>query len=125
MHKIFWPIIYLYYSFSTYRTWIVSTCFYLLEVLIFSAIIGKCTNSWILFAITVLVYLLVLPHIKYAKWICSLTLSLLWGIFGYALGNSIFATESIAWSFAIAFYLYTLYMNILSYKFIYPENECD
>lgn len=126
MHKIFWPIIYLYYSFSTYRTWIVSTCFYLLEVLIFSAIIGKCTNSWILFAITVLVYLLVLPHIKYAKWICSLTLSLLWGIFGYALGNSIFATEPIAWwSFAIAFYLYTLYMNILSYKFIYPENECD
>ena len=126
MHKIFWPIIYLYYSFSTYRTWIVSTCFYLLEVLIFSAIIGKCTNSWILFAITVLVYLLVLPHIKYAQWICCLTLSLLWGIFGYALGNSIFATEPIAWwSFAIAFYLYTLYMNILSYKFIYPENECD
>lgn len=124
MNKIFWPIKALYTSFSAYRTWIVCACFYLLEVLIFSAIIGKSTNSWILFAITVLAYLLVLPHIKYAKWICSLTLSLLWGIFGYALGNSIFATEPIAWwSFAIAFYLYTLYMNILSYRFIYSENE--
>lgn len=122
MYKIFWPIKALYTSFSTYRTWIVSVCFYLLEVLTFSAIIGRSTNSWILFAITVLAYLLVLPHIKYAKWICSLTLSLLWGIFGYALGNWIFTTESISWSFAIAFYLYTLYMNILLYKDIYA---CD
>lgn len=120
MYKIFWPIEDLYNNLFVFRTGRVSTCFYLLEVLIFSSIIGARTKSWILFAITVLVYLLVLPHIKYAQWICCLTLSLLWGIFGYALGNSIFATEPIAWwSFAIAFYLYTLYMNILSYKKIY------
>lgn len=122
MYKIFWPIRALYYNLFVFRSWIVSACFYLSEVLIFSAIIGRSTNSWILFAITVLAYLLVLPHIKYAKWICSLTLSLLWGIFGYYLGNWIFTTESISWSFAIAFYLYTLYMNILSYKDIYA---CD
>ena len=122
MYKIFWPIRYLSASFK-YRYGRITPCFYLLEVLIFSSIIGIRTNSWILFAITVVVYLLVLPHIKYAKWICSFTLSLLWGIFGYALGNSIFATEPIAWwSFAIAFYLYTLYMNILSYKKIYMYN---
>ena len=118
MYKIFWPIRYLSTSFK-YRYGRITPCFYLLEVLIFSSIIGIRTNSWILFAITVLVYLLVLPHIKYAKWICSLTLSLLSGIFGYYLGNWIFTTVSISWSFAIAFYLYTLYMNILSYKFIY------
>lgn len=119
MYKIFWPIKDLYDHFFVYSYARIDACFYLLEVMIFSAIIGKSTNSWILFAITVLVYLLVLPHIKYAKWICSLTLSLLSGIFGYYLGNWIFTTESISWSFAIAFYLYTLYMNILSYKNIY------
>ena len=120
MYKIFWPIRNLYECFFKYLYTKTVAGFYFSEVLIFSAIIGKSTNSWILFAITVLVYLLVLPHIKYAQWICCLTLSLLWGIFGYALGNSIFATEPIAWwSFAIAFYLYTLYMNILSYKKIY------
>ena len=123
MYKIFWPIRNLYECFFKYLYTKTVAGFYFSEVLIFSAIIGKSTNSWILFAITVLVYLLVLPHIKYAKWICSLTLSLLSGIFGYYLGNWIFTTVSISWSFAIAFYLYTLYMNILSYRFIYSENE--